>query len=185
MALRVYRFRVQGPGADLDQIEKEVDSPLVLSTGASGGSFVDITLEETASGDLIEALAFRGYTFVEQDPATAVGSAFFASVSDGHEALNTLVHKPAGNRFVQLVYGGPGNIRLDQSITWTDNTLTKKVEECVLSYTGAQLTAVVVRRFDPTGPGVGTVVAEEVKMFGYAGGAASLRLTAVSVTKTV
>jgi hypothetical protein len=95
MAVRTYRFQLEKPGVDLDQIASEVGFSITVSDDA-GGAVIDIECEEANYTDLEAVMGTRGYKFVEGDPVTTADAAFRTSASlvgvDKHKILRQLIH---------------------------------------------------------------------------------------------
>lgn len=95
MALHIYRFRLQTPGVSETQLESEVGITVSLPDYA-GGVIVDVECDDSHAQDLFDAMASRGYEFVEGDPTTAAVERFRSENSivgvEQHKALRQLIH---------------------------------------------------------------------------------------------
>lgn len=78
MATAVYRFRLTKPSIDDAKLTAEVGSAATISSGA-GGIVLDVTVDTSVANDLKEAMARRGFLFIEQDPTSAAKVEFFKS----------------------------------------------------------------------------------------------------------
>lgn len=68
MTVRIYRFRLQNPCINLDQIATEIGVSVSISD-YSGGVTLDVACEEANASELIDSMVFRGFQFVIGDPS--------------------------------------------------------------------------------------------------------------------
>lgn len=128
-----------------------------------------------ASADYIQQIGIANDAtelFLNIEEAAIAGAG--NGVTEGqHEVLDTLVHKIAETSFSEYGYTGQDLTRVT---VWATNAMLLKVRESILSYTGSDLTGIVLTQFD----GVGTAITTLTKTLGYTGA----DLTSIDVVRT-
>jgi hypothetical protein len=101
-------------------------------------------------------------------------SSISPSLLSEHDGLDTLTHKLAETHYVQNVFSGPN---LTSSTVWTTPGMITKIRESTFTYSGSDLTGVVVEHYAIDGV---TVLQTLTKSLSYSGG----NLVAVDVVRS-
>jgi len=67
MATKIYRYRLQVPGAPIDQISSEVGSVVAIYDHA-GGVVIDIACDDAFAAELVDSMENQGFEFVNSGP---------------------------------------------------------------------------------------------------------------------
>jgi len=172
MATHTYRFKLEVP-VSLTQLESEVGVSVSLADYA-GGAFADIECDDSRAQDLMDAMAVRGYAFVEGDPSDTAAEGFRASNGitgvQEHRTLRQLIHfidNGPAEGFASGAHEETVGTVFPSSITWWESVgKLKKIVERLITWTGVNPTTDKWKIYDVDGSTVLWTVSDAISYSG-------------------